>query len=49
MTRTAREAKFAQNLRCACLGTAVNLPVTTVTLVEDISMTAMATVMLVAR
>lgn len=29
-------------IRCACLGTALNLPMTTVTLVEDIGMAAMA-------
>ncbi len=35
-----------QTLRCACLGTALNLPMTTVTLVEDIGMAAMAAMML---
>lgn len=34
-------------IRCACLGTALNLPMTTVTLVEDLGMAAMAAVMLV--
>ena len=34
-------------IRCACLGTALNLPMTTVTLIEDLGMAAMATVMLV--
>lgn len=34
-------------IRCACLGTALNLPMTTVTLIEDISMAAMALGMLV--
>jgi copper chaperone CopZ len=29
-------------IRCACLGTALNLPMTTVTLVEDLGMAAMA-------
>lgn len=29
-------------IRCACLGTALNLPMTTVTLVEDLAMAAMA-------
>jgi copper chaperone CopZ len=35
-----------QKLRCACLGTALNLPMTTVTLVEDIGMATMAAAML---
>jgi copper chaperone CopZ len=38
-----------QKLRCACLGTALNLPMTTVTLVEDAGMAAMAIAMLVIR
>jgi copper chaperone CopZ len=38
-----------QRLRCACLGTALNLPMTTVTLVEDVGMAAMAVAMLVIR
>jgi copper chaperone CopZ len=38
-----------QKLRCACLGTALNLPMTTVTLVEDIGMAAMAAAMLLMR
>jgi copper chaperone CopZ len=33
-------------IRCACLGTALNLPMTTITLVEDLGMAAMAAVML---
>jgi copper chaperone CopZ len=33
-------------IRCACLGTALNLPMTTVTLVEDLGMAAMAAAML---
>jgi copper chaperone CopZ len=33
-------------VRCACLGTALNLPMTTVTLVEDLGMAAMAAAML---
>ncbi len=33
-------------IRCACLGTALNLPMTTVTLVEDLGMAAMAMAML---
>lgn len=35
-------------IRCACLGTALNLPMTTVTLVEDVGMAAMAAIALVA-
>ena len=35
-------------IRCACLGTALNLPMTTVTLVEDLGMAAMAAVALVS-
>jgi copper chaperone CopZ len=35
-----------QTIRCACLGTALNLPMSTVTLVEDVLMIAMAMVML---
>ncbi len=34
-------------IRCACLGTALNLPITTATLVEDLGMAAMAAAMLV--
>lgn len=34
-------------IRCACLGTALNLPMTKVTLVEDLTMAAMAAAMLV--
>jgi len=33
-------------IRCACLGTALNLPMTKITLVEDLGMAAMAAVML---
>lgn len=33
-------------IRCACLGTALNLPMTTVTLVEDLGMAVMAAIML---
>lgn len=36
-------------IRCACLGTALNLPMTKVTLIEDLGMAAMAALMLVAR
>jgi hypothetical protein len=34
-------------IRCACLGTALNLPMTKITLVEDVGMVAMAAAMLV--
>lgn len=36
-----------RRIRCACLGTALNLPMTTVTLVEDLGMAAMAAVALI--
>lgn len=36
-----------QKIRCACLGTGFNLPMTTVTIVEDLLMVAMAAWMLV--
>ena len=36
-------------IRCACLGTALNLPMTTITLVEDLGMAAMAGVMLLTN
>lgn len=35
-----------RSIRCACLGTALNLPMTKVTLVEDLTMAAMAVAML---
>jgi hypothetical protein len=35
-----------QAIRCACLGTTLNLPMTTITLVEDLGMAAMAAIML---
>ncbi|MCC6661950.1 MAG: hypothetical protein IT437_13825 [Phycisphaerales bacterium] len=35
-----------RRIRCACLGTALNLPMTTVTLVEDLGIAAMAAAML---
>jgi copper chaperone CopZ len=37
-----------QTIRCACLGTVLNLPMSTITLVEDLGMAAMAAVMLIA-
>jgi copper chaperone CopZ len=36
-------------IRCACLGTALNLPMTKVTLVEDLTMAAMAAAMLLSH
>ena len=36
-----------RQIRCACLGTVLNLPMSTVTLVEDLAMVAMAAMMLV--
>ncbi len=38
-----------QRIRCACLGSVLNLPMTTVTLVEDLGMAAMAGMMLTAH
>jgi copper chaperone CopZ len=35
-----------RKIRCACLGTGFNLPMTTVTIIEDLLMVAMAVVML---
>lgn len=35
-----------QKIRCACLGTGFNLPMTTVTIIEDLLMVAMAVAML---
>lgn len=34
-----------EKLKCACMGTAFNLPMTTVTVVEDLGMAAMAAAM----
>jgi len=42
----ARTLWTKQSIRCACLGTVFNLPMTTVTLVENLSMVAMAGFML---
>ena len=36
-----------KKIRCACLGTVLNLPMSTVTLIEDLGMAAMAVFMLV--
>jgi hypothetical protein len=35
-----------QQIRCACLGTVLNLPMSTITIVEDLGMVAMAALML---
>jgi hypothetical protein len=35
-----------QKIRCACLGTGFNLPMTTVTIIEDLLMVAMSLYML---
>jgi copper chaperone CopZ len=35
-----------EKIRCACLGTGFNLPMTTVTIIEDLMMAAMAVIML---
>ena len=37
-----------QEIRCACLGAVFNLPMTTVTIIEDLLMAAMALWMIVA-
>ncbi|MES2729082.1 MAG: heavy metal-associated domain-containing protein [Pseudomonadota bacterium] len=37
-----------RQIRCACLGTVLNLPMSTITLVEDLGMVAMSGVMLAA-
>jgi hypothetical protein len=36
-----------QKIRCACLGTGFNLPMTTVTIIEDLLMVAMSAYMLI--
>lgn len=35
-----------RKIRCACLGTSLNLPMSTITIIEDLGMVAMAVVML---
>jgi hypothetical protein len=35
-----------QTIQCACLGDVFNLPMTTVTIIEDLAMVVMAAVML---
>lgn len=42
----ARAVLSQRRIRCACLGTALNLPMTTVTIVEDVGMALMAAAML---
>ena len=42
-----RALRRGEQLTCACMGTAFNLPMTTVTIVEDFGMAAMAAAMLV--
>lgn len=39
--------KKGLNVRCACMGTSLNVPLSTVTLVEDLSMVAMAFLLLI--
>lgn len=41
-----RALRQKRTIQCACLGTALNLPMTTLTLVEDLLMAAMAALML---
>lgn len=41
-----RELRRGSHITCACLGTVIKLPLTTVTLVEDLAMGAMAAYML---
>lgn len=38
-----------RTIKCACLGTGFNLPMSTVTIIEDVGMVAMAAVMLLLR
>jgi hypothetical protein len=38
-----------QKIKCACLGTVFNLPISTVTIVEDTVMVGMATMALVIK
>lgn len=42
-----KQLSRGSNIRCACLGTYVKLPLTTVSLVEDLAMVAAAIVMIV--
>lgn len=43
-----RAVTGGQKIRCACLGTVVKLPMTTITIIEDVGMGLMATIMLIA-
>jgi copper chaperone CopZ len=45
----ARSMLRRQDIRCACLGAVLNVPVSTVTLIEDLGMAAMAAAMLAAK
>lgn len=45
----AQELKKRTGIHCACLGNVIKLPLSTVSLVEDVGMGAMAIVMLVIR
>lgn len=45
----AQEIKKRSGIHCACLGNVIKLPLSTVSLVEDVGMGLMALVMLVAR
>lgn len=38
-----------QAIRCACLGTVINVPLSTITLIEDLGMVVMAALMLIMR
>lgn len=42
-----RQLLRGSKIKCACLGKYINLPLSTVSLVEDVSMAVMATVMLI--
>ena len=44
-----KELTNGSKIRCACLGKYIKLPLTTVSLVEDVGMGAMALVMLISR
>ena len=43
---TAKIADIDEKIRCACLGTVFNLPMSAVTLIEDLLMIGMAVAML---
>ncbi|MEM9066136.1 MAG: MauE/DoxX family redox-associated membrane protein [Planctomycetota bacterium] len=44
-----RTLRAGKRIRCACLGTVLDLPMTTVTLVENLTMVAMASAMLILK